>query len=142
MANLHAFVTNTISKCLKILKVLISLDCFKIFRVQPIKKHNRKIYGNGRLQWTATLLQGPSTETEQSTNFKSSRASTNINISKHRQSSTWRKKMIVYKHCMQTAPQHEAGQCLAIASHSASRSPLAKGSPEQQPQKRKSRLNS
>jgi len=38
--NLQAFVTNAVTKCLK---VLISLHCFKIFRAQPIEKHDNRV---------------------------------------------------------------------------------------------------
>ena len=142
MANLHAFVTNTISKCLKMPE---SFDFPRLLQNLQGSTYQETQQKNIR-KWKTAMdcnIASRSLNRDRTVNkLQSSRASTNINISKHRQSSTWRKKMIVYKHCMQTAPQHEAGQCLAIASHSASRSPLAKGSPEQQPQKRKSRLNS
>ena len=70
MANLHAFVTDALTECLK---VLISLDSFNIFRAQPIQSIQ-----NTTAEWkTATtasrslnIFGEAQHEAQQSTNFK------------------------------------------------------------------------
>jgi len=79
MANLHAFVTDALIKCLK---VLISLDSFNIFRAQPIQSIQ-----NTTAEWktatTASRSLNTVGEAQQSTYFKHymhQQTSTNINI--------------------------------------------------------------
>ena len=79
MANLHAFVTDALTECLK---VLISLDSFNIFRAQPIQSIQ-----NTTAEWktatTASRSLNTVGEAQQSTYFKHymhQQTSTNINI--------------------------------------------------------------
>ena len=66
MANLHAFVTDALTECLK---VLISLDSFNIFRAQPIQSIQ-----NTTAEWktatTASRSLNTVGEAQQSTYFK------------------------------------------------------------------------
>ena len=81
MVKSTGFCDNAVTKCLK---VLISLHCFKIFRAQPIEKHDSRVNYCKDCNIASRCF-----NRDQAVNkLQTVRASTNININKHQQSST------------------------------------------------------
>jgi hypothetical protein len=81
MVKSTGFCDNAVTKCLK---VLISLHCFKIFRAQPIEKHDSRVKYCKDCNIASRCF-----DRDQAVNkLQTVRASTNININKHQQSST------------------------------------------------------